>query len=1030
MLKSIKDILFSTRLTALLLFVFGIAIGTATFIENDFGTPAAKALIFNTRWLELVMLLLGVNLVGNIFKYKMFQRSKLATLTFHLALIVIVIGAGITRYISYEGVMHIREGDSSNVIVSDDTFLQLKVDNQKLQYLIDKKLFLNSLYNPDFGFDFDFEGKNIQVSFKEFIPNSIDTVFPDENGKKILEIITVGKGGRVSRFIEDGQTKFFGNFPVSFNDNSRSESVKIMSTDTGLIMVSPYDIQTLSMDDQSTGFLKKDTIHTFRNRRLYTIGNVQLVYKQVHEKGIIKQVSADKENKNGEDALLMKVVCDGKGKEVILFGGKGYVSNPTIFQLSDLNFSMVYGGKEMYTPFEIELNDFKLEKYPGSMSPSSYESEVTLKDNRNGGIEFSQRIYMNNVLDYDGYRFFQSSYDPDELGTVLSVNHDFWGTSVTYLGYFLLFLGMALTLISKKSRFNTLRKKVKEIRAKREVTTILLVLFSLGAFQAQEKAVNQEENYVVIDAAHADQFGHLLVQDAGGRIKPIQTMASEVLRKVTRKERFKGMDASQVLLSMMYNPRYWQKVPMIKVNHPELEKKLGAENHYAPFLHFFDDQLRYIIQEDAEVANRKKPAERTKYDKEVIAVDERANICFMVFEGSMLKIFPKAEDENNTWFASRDYSQFESHDSVFVKSIVPYYFSVITEAFDSKDWSVADSILNHVIDYQQKFGAAVIPAQRKIDLEITYNKVNIFKRLFMYYALVGLLMLVLLFADIFGAKKWKKAVVNVLTGGLFILFALHTIGLGARWYISGHAPWSNGYESMIYIGWATVLAGFLFSRTSKMTLAATSILTSLILMVAHLNWLDPEITPLVPVLKSYWLMIHVAIITGSYGFLGLGCLLGFMNLILMIVKTAKNRIRINGTIKELTYITEMTLTVGLFMAAIGTFLGGVWANESWGRYWGWDPKETWALVIVLIYAMILHLRFIPKANGKFLFNLVAVLGFSTVIMTYFGVNYYLSGLHSYAKGDPVPIPTFVPVTLVVVLLVGVAAYFRNRKDRV
>ena len=176
-------------------------------------------------------------------------------------------------------------------------------------------------------------------------------------------------------------------------------------------------------------------------------------------------------------------------------------------------------------------------------------------------------------------------------------------------------------------------------------------------------------------------------------------------------------------------------------------------------------------------------------------------------------------------------------------------------------------------------------------------------------------------------------------------------------------------------------------------------------------------------------MIHVAIITGSYGFLGLGALLGFMNLLLMILRTKKNYNNITDTIKELTYINEMTLTVGVFMATVGTFLGGVWANESWGRYWGWDPKETWALVIVLIYAMILHLRFIPKANGKYLFNLVSVLGFSTVIMTYFGVNYYLSGLHSYAKGDPVPIPTFVPVTVVVILIIGVLAYIRNKSNK-
>jgi cytochrome c-type biogenesis protein CcsB len=1032
MLKTIKDILFSTRLTAVLLFVFGAAIGVATFIENDFGTPASKAVIFNTRWLELVMLLLTINLIGNIFKYKMIQLSKLATLTFHVALIIILIGAGITRYISYEGLMHIREGETSNTIVSDDTFLQFKVDNQEIQTSYEKKLFLNPLYNAPFNIDFDFVGSDVEVTFKDFIQNSIDTVLPDDNGKNIIEIVTVGQKGRVSRFIEQGQTKFFGNFPVAFDNNTVAEAVKIMSTDTGLIMVSPYDVNYLSMDDQSTGLLKKDTIHIFKNRRLYSIGQVQMVYKQVHEKSVIKQVSADKKNPNGEDALIVDVTCNGKSKEVILFGGKGYLSNPTIFQLEGLNFSLTYGAKQTTVPFEITLDDFILDKYPGSMSPSSYESEVTLNDNRNGGVKFSQKIFMNNVLDYDGYRFFQSSYDQDELGTVLSVNHDFWGTTITYIGYFLLALGMVITLITKNSRFNTLRRKVKEIRMKREAMTVLVALFSIAGLQAQDTNNHKVESteFVVVNKEHADKFGRLLVQDADGRIKPVQTMASEMLRKVTRKEMFNDMNPSQVLLSMMYNPPYWQTLPLIKVNHPELEEKLGAVDHYAPFLNFFDKNFQYIIQEDAAIANRKKPSERTKYDKEVIAVDERANVCFMVFDGSLFKIFPKFGDENNTWFTSKDYQKFTSHDSVFVKAMLPYYFSVVSESFKTNNWATADSILTLVADYQYKFGAEVIPEQSKIDLEITYNKVNIFKRLFMYYTFVGLLMLVFLFADIFSAKKWKKTVVKFLTGGLFILFGLHTLGLAARWYISGHAPWSNGYESMIYIGWATVFAGFLFSRTSKMTLAATSILTALILMVAHLNWLDPEITPLVPVLKSYWLMIHVAIITGSYGFLGLGCLLGFMNLILMIVKTAKNRLRINSTIKELTIIVEMTLTVGLFMAAVGTFLGGVWANESWGRYWGWDPKETWALVIVLIYAMILHLRFIPKANGKFLFNMVSVLGFSVVIMTYFGVNYYLAGLHSYAKGDPVPIPTFVPVTLVVVLLVGLAAYLRNRKDRV
>lgn len=1029
MFTSIKNILFSTRLTAVLLFVFGIAIGVATFIENDFGTPAAKAVIFNTRWMELIMLLLAINLIGNIFKYKMFQKSKLTTLTFHVAFIFVLIGAGITRYIGFEGLMHIREGEQSNAIVSDQTYLQFKVDDQKMQYSFDKPLLLNPLRNEKFDINFNFEGKEIAIKYKDFIPNSIDTVMPIANGKKILEIVTVGEGGRVSRFIENGTTKFFGDFPVAFNDNTLSEAIKINETESGLTILSPYDIQFLSMDDQSTGVIVRDSVQEFKNRRLYTVGGVQLVFKELHQSAEIQKMTAEK-GVRGEDALVVDVICNDKKNEVTLFGGKGYTSRNTIFQLEDLNFSMAYGSKEILVPFEIKLDNFILAKYPGSMSPSSYESEVTLIDNRNGGKTFSQRIFMNNVLDYDGYRFFQSSYDQDELGTVLSVNHDYWGTLITYIGYFLLIVGMVLTLISKNSRFNTMRKSIKKMRARRESITILLLLFTLGTVSAQHDTAHETNEFVVIDEQHAEKFGKLLVQDAGGRIKPIQTMASEVLRKVTRKEQFNNMNANQVMLSMMYNPSYWQKQPMIKVNHPDLEKKLKAVDKYTAFINFFDKDFQYIIAKDADEANRKKPAERTKYDKEVIAVDERANICFMVYQGAMLRIFPKANDENNTWYSSLEYNNFVSHDSIFVKSMIPFYFASINESFASKDWHLADSILNHVVDFQQKFGKAVIPEQSKIDAEIMYNKINIFERLFQYYLYVGLLMLIFLFMDIFGAKKWKKNVVTGLSVLLFGLFLLHTAGLAARWYISGHAPWSNGYESMIYIGWATIFAGFLFSRTSKMTLAATAILTALILMVAHLNWLDPEITPLVPVLKSYWLMIHVAIITGSYGFLGLGALLGFMNLILMILKTNKNKENITDTIKELTYINEMTLTVGVFMATVGTFLGGVWANESWGRYWGWDPKETWALVIVLIYAMILHLRFIPKANGKYLFNLLSVLGFSTVIMTYFGVNYYLSGLHSYAKGDPVPIPTFVPVTVVVILVIGVIAYYRNKKSDV
>jgi cytochrome c-type biogenesis protein CcsB len=261
---------------------------------------------------------------------------------------------------------------------------------------------------------------------------------------------------------------------------------------------------------------------------------------------------------------------------------------------------------------------------------------------------------------------------------------------------------------------------------------------------------------------------------------------------------------------------------------------------------------------------------------------------------------------------------------------------------------------------------------------------------------------------------------------LILLFGLHTVGLILRWYISGHAPWSNGYESMIYIAWATVLAGFIFSRNSAITLAATGVLSGLILFVAHLNWLDPQVTNLVPVLQSYWLSIHVSMITASYGFLALGALLGFISLILFALRTEKSSRRINLSILELNTINEMSLIVGLVLLTVGNFLGGVWANESWGRYWGWDPKETWALVSILLYAVVIHLRFIKAVYTPFIYSVVSLLVFSSIVMTYFGVNYYLAGMHSYAKGDPVPIPDFVPWTYAIIFLLILFAS-RNRK---
>jgi cytochrome c-type biogenesis protein CcsB len=365
--------------------------------------------------------------------------------------------------------------------------------------------------------------------------------------------------------------------------------------------------------------------------------------------------------------------------------------------------------------------------------------------------------------------------------------------------------------------------------------------------------------------------------------------------------------------------------------------------------------------------------------------------------------------------------------------VVLRYLSLVNQAAQDNKYGQATDLLSQFKNMQRKVAKNIVPNETAVKMEVSYNKMNIFKNSYKSYLMLGLLMLILFFVRIFirpssSFIRISEIIRKSMLFLLIVIFVYHGVGLGMRWYISGHAPWSNGYEAVVFIAWVTMIAGFSFMRKNAVIIAGTAVLASLMIFVTEMNLLDPEITPLVPVLKSYWLMIHVAIITGSYGFLGLAAILGLLNLILYIFRTKNNGEVVTININELTYVSEMTMTIGLFMLTIGTFLGGIWANESWGRYWGWDPKETWALVSVLVYAVILHLRYIPALRGKFLFNLVSFWGYSSILFTFFGVNFFLVGLHSYAQGDGfAKLPNWVYITIGLFVLFTFLAWFRNRQ---
>jgi len=1006
----------------MLLVVFAFSIGGATFIENDFGTEAAKVLVYNALWFESLLFLMVVNFTGMIFINKLYRKNKLMVLAIHLSLIVIILGAAITRYFGFEGQMHIRNGQTSNQFISDNTYVSGEIIAGDERVPFNDKVLFAPIRNNKYSNRQKVGGKDVKLELLQFIPNAVEVVKPDDGGKAVISLVIADRSGRMNLSLKNNESRSVGGVTLVFGDTSDTKAIQFIQIDHQLYFRAPTKIDIVKMSSGDVTSLSPLEFHQAELMKLYRINNLNFILKAYTEKGVIAFQSGS--GASGVQALEIKASVDGQDKVFYIQGGRGYVGEVNAFDLAGVHFNVSYGSQTMNLPFALKLNEFQLERYPGSDSPSSYASEVTLVDEKED-LVMPYRIYMNNILDYKGYRFFQSSYDQDEKGTILSVNHDFWGTLITYIGYFLLFASLITSIFLRQSRFVKLSRQLDGIHAKRKklamtLFVLLTVLVNSGGF-AQETG-----KLKTISIDHADSFGKLLVQKRDGRVIPINTIAHEVVLKIYKKNHFGDFNANQVLLGMLSNPFDWQKTKIIKVGNPELQSILKIKGKYAAFENFFDHSGKYLLKGRVDEAFRKSPGKRNKLDKELIAVDERVNVCYMTYYGSLLKIYPLPEDLGEKWITPFDtFQNIDKSDSLFIRTSLKNYVDLLNNVENGGSYIEAEKALQKIKDFQYEYGRGTIPSDTRLNLEVVYNRITIFKRLFPVYMILGFVLLVFFLIELFRPKTDFRKSVIVVSVLLFIGFLAHTVGLALRWYISGHAPWSNGYESMIYIAWAGMLAGFLFNKRSSIALSVTALLSGIALLVAHLSWMNPEITNLVPVLKSYWLTIHVATITASYGFLAMGSLMAFLNLGIMIFRTKKNIERVDMTILELSNTIEMALLIGLVLLTIGNFLGGVWANESWGRYWGWDPKETWSLVTIIIYAFVLHLRQIPALKNIYTFNFMAMISLSSVIMTYFGVNYYLSGLHSYAKGDPVPIPDFV---YYVVLVVGIVSLLAAHND--
>jgi ABC-type transport system involved in cytochrome c biogenesis permease subunit len=1063
-MDKIKSILFSTRLMAFLFIVYAVAMACGTFIESKYNTDTARILVYNSWWFEAIHAFFLLNFFGNIKRYQLYKKEKWATLLLHLSFIFIIIGAFITRYISYEGMMPIRETESSNVFYSDKNFLTVFVDGEyegsMKRRIFDKPLLLSPVVSNHFSINDNFAETPFKIECQDYIMDVKETIKPDKKGKLHLKLVESSGGMRHEHYLIEGEVQNIQNILFSLNRETQG-AINITVSSDKVTIHSPFDGQFMRMADKLQGTVQKEVEQDLMFRSLYNVGLAQFVFPDQPVVGVKDFVSKkDYKNKHSEDILKLKITSEGQEKYITLKGTKGKQGEPQTVKIGKLDFILAFGSKVYELPFSLKLNDFIAKKYPGTeKSYLSYESKVTVMEKDN---KFDKRIYMNHVLDHEGFRFFQASFDPDEKGTVLSVNHDFWGTNITYIGYFLLFFSMMSILFTKHSRFADLKRKLEEIKVKKSKLTTLIVLFisfvgfsqnhgnHSNAVPTQKQLDSIIQKYKVTPK-HASQFGRIVIQDAAGRMKPINTFSSELLRKVSKSDTYKDMNSDQVFISMTQFPTVWFEVPIIyiKSGNDSIRKIIGIKNDakYATFRSFFDEKGNYKLSPYLDEAYR--TANPNNFEKDFVETDKKVNLLNDALSGKILKVFPIPNDKNNKWVSFLEINHTTRTALDTVKNILPVYFDALMKASNDKNYTMANTFLVGLENYQKKYGKEVRPSDQKIDYEILYNKYDVFQKLPYLYLTMAALMLLFTIIQIFKDRKWLRIFIKICHTIIGLLFIIHTIALITRWYISGHAPWSNAYESIIYVAWSTMFFGLAFGITqkentfslkrilfslmnlsiyskSKLTVASGAFVTAMILTAAYANWIDPQIGNLEPVLNSYWLMIHVAVIVASYGPFALGMILGFVSLLLIFFTNEKNKVKMELNIKEITYINEMALTIGLVMLTIGNFLGGQWANESWGRYWGWDPKETWALISIMVYAFVIHARFVPLFRGLWIFNLMSMFAFVSILFTYYGVNFHLVGLHSYASGEAKSL-SWIYYTLGSIALIGLISYPSYKK---
>ena len=620
-------------------------------------------------------------------------------------------------------------------------------------------------------------------------------------------------------------------------------------------------------------------------------------------------------------------------------------------------------------PFYLRLQHFDTQYHIGTNSVRDYSTDFIIID---GAYQKKVHVSMNQIAQYHNIRFYQHSYDSDGKGSYLSLNYDPWGIFVTYLGYICLFVSLLIGFFDPRGMY---RKMLKNPLLKGVICFILFFILSIKVQSA-----------TVVPRDIANNFGKLCLQYSG-RICPVQTFSIDFVKKISGKTSYKEYSSEQVLMSWIFYPETWNKEPILKVKSRELRDFLGIKTARASVSNFFNESGEYSL---GRLLFEYQSGNQDRLHKAAFEMNDILQLIMSLRTGESLTLFPENCNGRIEWMTPvTDVRKGEIPQMDFL--MIRNYFALMYGCLVKNDWGNVDRLISKLHSYQIKNGKNSLPSPLRIKAEFLYNKIPFSKILFLSNLVLGIFLLFLCIYKMTHGKSIHHFLIwKIIT---FLSFLLLSICLALRWIISGEIPLGNGYETMLVMAWVSLLLSLLFSHSLHILLPLGLILSGFFLLVSHISLMDPQITPRMPVLNSPLLTIHVSIIMIAYALLSFTFICG---LIVIGLRFFVNVNKQNKQIQSLTLLSKLFLYPALVALAYGIFIGAIWANISWGQYWSWDPKETWALITFLVYAIPLHGKSFPVFKKPMVYYSFLIFAFLVLLMTYWGVNYLLTGMHSYA----------------------------------